>query len=445
MKEGGLIYYTNITVGTPPQNLTVQVDTGSNSLIVETPQISTAQGGTYDPKKSSSYQYVNSNLNTTYADTAETGDWVSDTATIGNITLPKLMFGAARQRSVSYDARNILGIGTPISPYIANPPVEMFPPFYMAKLGYIPSPSYSLWLNDIDASSGSLIFGGVDKSKYSGNLSSLPMLLDSGIHIYPSIAVAGLYLDDGVSITNATNPNNGTWPLTAILDSGSAYMTLPLDAVQPVYTKYNVTANYNSSLGSAICDCDLADNNLNATIGFNFGGSTTIFVSLRDLVFPAPPNEPFVPSLPSGKCYFGIWQPVYKNIANGGETLLFGDPFLRNAYVVFDFGSWEIGLAQANKNATAPPQYYEIKSSLEESIPGAQNVSVTQSAVVSSMTSSSTSSSTGTSSTGSSESPTGGAPATTSSPPPSAGSKPVQTPFTIISMAVLAGLVSLLL
>ena len=43
----------------------------------------------------------------------------------------------------------------------------------MAKQGVIASRAFSLDLRDFDNTTGSLIFGGVDKSKFSGSLSAV--------------------------------------------------------------------------------------------------------------------------------------------------------------------------------------------------------------------------------------------------------------------------------
>ena len=43
----------------------------------------------------------------------------------------------------------------------------------MAKQGHIQSRAFSLDLRDFDNTTGSLIFGGVDKSKFSGSLTAI--------------------------------------------------------------------------------------------------------------------------------------------------------------------------------------------------------------------------------------------------------------------------------
>jgi hypothetical protein len=48
-------------------------------------------------------------------------------------------------------------------------------PKAMVADGLINSNAYSLWLNDLDANTGSILFGGVDSDKYTGDLETLPI------------------------------------------------------------------------------------------------------------------------------------------------------------------------------------------------------------------------------------------------------------------------------
>ena len=48
----------------------------------------------------------------------------------------------------------------------------------MVKDGMIQSNAYSLWLNDLDANTGNILFGGIDTEKYMGSLQTLPIQND---------------------------------------------------------------------------------------------------------------------------------------------------------------------------------------------------------------------------------------------------------------------------
>lgn len=78
------------------------LDTGSSDLWVNAPNSTLCKkksdpcsdSGTYDSSSSSTYAFVNSDFNITYADGSDaTGDYASDTLTIGSATLKSFQFG----------------------------------------------------------------------------------------------------------------------------------------------------------------------------------------------------------------------------------------------------------------------------------------------------------------------------------------------------------------
>ncbi|KAL9091120.1 MAG: hypothetical protein Q9165_005047 [Trypethelium subeluteriae] len=290
-------------------------------------------------------------MNTSYSSTTLTGDYVGDTVTFGNATLPNMNFGVAYQQPQGTPDSSTWGIGTDTGSDLVQAENRLTP-YYMTQLGLIPSPSYSLWLNDIDAPSGSLLFGGVDTSKFTGVLSSLPIVADGGNGTYWSsmLPLSGLYANNGTgTIANATNATIGSFPINVTLDSGAGQIFLPLRAVQNIYSLFNVT--YDPLSGSAYCPCSLASSP--ASVGFAFG-DTTIYVPMRSIVGPGDGSDP-------NTCSFNILTPQFANTdSTSDESYLLGDPFLQNAYVVYDFSNYEISLAQSALNSTAPSHILEI-------------------------------------------------------------------------------------
>ena len=83
--DSGLAYFLNISVGTPGQLQTVQLDTGSSDLFVTSStaaycQNNTCIGGTFDTTKSSTYQILAPDaFNITFQDgSTNDGDLFSD-------------------------------------------------------------------------------------------------------------------------------------------------------------------------------------------------------------------------------------------------------------------------------------------------------------------------------------------------------------------------------
>lgn len=96
------LYFCNITIGTPSQKLRTHIDTGSSDLWVNSPSSGICRsrghpcrvGGTFDEKKSSSYNVVSKDFNISYVDgTYALGSYVTDKFGIGDITLDDFQFG----------------------------------------------------------------------------------------------------------------------------------------------------------------------------------------------------------------------------------------------------------------------------------------------------------------------------------------------------------------
>jgi hypothetical protein len=332
------LYFANASLGTPEQSLRLHIDTGSSDLWANAPssQLCTARGdecaeaGTYDANSSSTYQYINSDFNISYVDgSGASGDYVKDTFHFGGKTIEDLQFGIGYTSS---SAEGILGIGYTVNEVAVNRAgLDPYPnlPQLLADNGDINTNAYSLWLNDLDASTGSILFGGVDTDKYTGTLSKLPIIAEQGVYSEFIIALTGLGSngDEGSIFKNEAVP--------VLLDSGSSLMYLPDNVAKSLYSTYS--AQYDSSQGAAFVDCDLA--NQEGSLEFTFSGPT-ISVPLNELVIVAGYSR----GIPV--CIFGV------GLA-GDSTSVLGDTFLRSAYVVYDLDNNQIALAQTNFNATS--------------------------------------------------------------------------------------------
>lgn len=115
------LYFMNVTLGTPAQDLQLHIDTGSSDLWVNVDSSHLCEetgdpcqaSGTYNANASSTYQYLNSDFNISYVDgSGSSGDYVSDTLQFGGVTLEQQQFGVGY---VSSSTEGILGIGYPIN------------------------------------------------------------------------------------------------------------------------------------------------------------------------------------------------------------------------------------------------------------------------------------------------------------------------------------------
>ena len=131
----------------------------------------------------------------------------------------------------------------------------------------------------------------------------------------------------------------------AILDSGTTITLLPNNIAQVVFDELGATVS--TTLGAVVVPCSLRDNSGTLNYGFGGPGGPTIKVSVNDLVLPLVLRSGRVPTYTNGEpaCQLGI-QPA------GDKPVLFGDTFLRSAYVVYDLANNRIALAQTDFNST---------------------------------------------------------------------------------------------
>jgi Eukaryotic aspartyl protease len=361
------LYFADCTLGTPAQSLRLHIDTGSSDLWVNTANSTFCEsardacsGGTYDPSSSSTYKFVNSDFNISYVDgTGATGDYVSDTLTIGSISLTDFQFGVGFESS---SEEGVLGIGYVTNEVQVNRADGLsYPnlPQAMAQTGLITTNAYSLWLNDLDANTGSILFGGVNKDKYTGDLATVPIIKEYNAYYEFIIALTGVSINDGSSSTSFDSSTS--LPTAALLDSGSSLVYLPNDVTEDIYN--SVGATYDSQSGVAYVDCSLANNA--STLDFDFSGQI-IQVPYNELVLDVGSSDGGQLTFQNGDaaCVFGIAP------AQGSEPVL-GDTFLRSAYVVYDLDSNEISLAQTNFNSTTDDVVEITKAS---GVPGATDV-----------------------------------------------------------------------
>ena len=87
------------------------------------------------------------------------------------ITVDQQIFGVANASNQT--AVGILGIGPSKGGFNASYPYALMLSNMVAQ-GHIQSAAFSLDLRDFDNATGSLIFGGIDKAKYSGPLQQIP-------------------------------------------------------------------------------------------------------------------------------------------------------------------------------------------------------------------------------------------------------------------------------
>jgi hypothetical protein len=275
------------------------------------------------------------------------GEYITDVLNIGSTKLTNMTMASATE--LRAPAVGIMGIGYRAGESIsvsiaAGEGGQLYPNVIdvLKDQGHINQLAYSLWLNDLDSRTGSILFGGVDTAKYHGDLIAVPVQLDSQSDALTSFTVAWT----GLSFTSCGKTLNlsPSAAVPAILDSGTTDLLLPDEIANQVFNGLGVITD--ETYGNLI-KCSVI--NEAGTFSFTFGGQggPTVNVSLSEFGFPLT-NEDGTPATFSdgaAACQLGIQ-------AAGQDPILFGDTFLRSAYVVYDLQDNSIGLAQTNFNAT---------------------------------------------------------------------------------------------
>ncbi|GAM87593.1 hypothetical protein ANO11243_056200 [Dothideomycetidae sp. 11243] len=353
---GGGFYYLNISVGTPPQQLALDFDTGSSDVWffgLHSCNISTALclGGAFDSSESSTFYLIGEDrfaIQYVTAGSSVTGNYIADDLTIGSATIKNLTMGLAT--NASYVDTGIIGVGFDIDESSEGLYGTTYPSFInqMVSQGIIGSPLYSVYLDNLEAAIGNVLFGGVDSAKYSGSLAVLDIQPDtSGAYssfsvIWKSIGVT----DSNGSITLPLADGASALPAPVVLDTGTAITAVP-DAI------FNTLANYfgvvfNQQL-SYLVSCQLGQGtNPVGTVDFGMGadGSAKISVPFSEMAVPVldpDTGKPLLTDDGQPVCLFGL-QPLSQ--LGTDVPILFGDTFLRSAYVVYDLANKQIGLAQ---------------------------------------------------------------------------------------------------
>jgi hypothetical protein len=353
----GSLYFADVSLGTPGQELRLDIDTGSSDIWSnsQTSNLCKAAGnacgtsGTYNANKSSTYTYVNSDFTISYADGSYArGDYATDTLLIGGTAIDNVPFGVGYS---STSNEGVMGVG-----YMTNEALVAVTgqsyynlPFIMKQAGVINRMAYSLWLNDLDSSTGSILFGGVDTDKFSGDLGTLPIIREDGEYREFLIALTGL----SVAGQTIVDPTVASDAIPVLLDSGSSLSYLPTTYAQAIFSVFN--ADYDSTQGQATISCSLSSSP--DTFTFTFSG-VQIAVKMSELVVLSE-----VVHGGQDVCVLGITDSGTDHVG------VLGDTFLRSAYVVYDLDNNEISLGQTVFNATS--SNVEAMSSGTNSLPSA--------------------------------------------------------------------------
>ncbi|KAI2636278.1 acid protease [Hypomontagnella submonticulosa] len=324
-------YYAQLDIGTPAQQVYVQLDTGSFELWVN-PDCSDLQGsadvrfcravGHYEPSSSSTSAQIAGTKTLRYGIGSAKIQYVADDIGLAgtNSKLKGVQFGVAIDTVDEF--AGILGIGHGVNVTIRY---KNFIDELEAQ-GVTQTKAFSLALGSKDEQEGVIIFGGLDAGKFTGNLQTLPILpaAESPDQV-PRYWV-------NMSSLSLTPPSGQTkvyenTTMAVFLDSGATLTLLPTTLANSIAADFG--AQVTDSNGFYPVDCSL--NDLPGTLNFAFDG-ITIKVPYNELV------RELQSSFLGTQCFLGI--------SPSDDFVLLGDTMLRSAYAVFDQTNNAIHLAQ---------------------------------------------------------------------------------------------------
>jgi hypothetical protein len=199
----------------------------------------------------------------------------------------------------------------------------------------------------LDANTGSIIFGGIDTAKYTGDLTRIQIYKDSNTKAFTSFIVALTSLQ-AVSITGSDTLTSRQFPIPVVLDSGTTLSYLPSDLAAQAWKEAG--AVWEPQIDMAVIPCSRSSSGGHFSFGFAGPDGPVINVGMDELVLPlipggTPPKFDSGPYSGQDACEFGI-----QNFSTG--TFLLGDSFLRSAYVVYDLVNNEVAMAATDFNST---------------------------------------------------------------------------------------------
>ncbi|KAI0129168.1 aspartic peptidase domain-containing protein, partial [Xylariales sp. AK1849] len=317
----GLVFpYANlwtVTIGTGSTDQVVEVllDTGSFELWVN-PNCTSSnvpyycnQFGHYDPTLSPTAHTLNETFQITYGSGSTSGVYYTDDIFISGAGLDNQQFGVAiTSDQVWFGIMGLSrGLGNGFIDYNTIVDTLLAQSFTNSRL-------FSLDLGSQGppqvAITGEIVFGGVDKNKYSGNLAKVPT--DPSDAHY-TVILTSLAHKPPTAQTSTTITNT---PISLIVDSGTTLSLLPENVVDALAGQF--PGALSDGQGGYKVPC--AYQSQPGTVDFSFG-NVRISVPYSEFIWNSGTTE---------NCFLGAWN----NPAV--DVYILGDTFLRGAYVVFD-------------------------------------------------------------------------------------------------------------
>ncbi|KAJ2763976.1 hypothetical protein IWQ57_005356, partial [Coemansia nantahalensis] len=242
-----------------------------------------------------------------------------DTVSIGNLKVPNQVIGIATNESRAYQQDTVDGLlGLSYSGVSFIPGVTTFLD-NISENGYLKKPIFSVYIRekDRDDYAGEYLFGDVDKSRFEGELTWVPLRTPKFWEI----------MLDGVNLSVGGVSEKMEISGPAILDTGTTLIVMSEQQATEFHRA--IPSAENSDIYGWILPCN-TEQVFPGNVSFAIGGAD-FSVPIKSIV-----REP-VKGL-SGWCFSAV-------TSGASNFMILGDVFMRSNYVVFDRGNAQVGIA----------------------------------------------------------------------------------------------------
>ncbi|KAF9202349.1 hypothetical protein BGZ49_007478 [Haplosporangium sp. Z 27] len=323
-------YLISLEVGTPAQNVELIFDTGSSNLFIK--------DTSFTSSKSATAKSLGETFKISYGSGSAEGDEYYDWITIGDVAQGLTFnqtFGIATKTAGFSNVDGLVGFG-PVGltkGVVSNNETVPTPVDNLYSQGKIPSDVVGVYFKPITDGSarntnGQITFGGADSSKYTGEITYVPIT-----SAYPASLYWGIDVDSiAYGISEVSSITHG------IVDTGTTLILLSSSAVARLYNDIPGAKLDNTTGLYTIPKSEIS--NLE-DVTFTIGGNA----------FTLTPSQYLIPENQLDN--FGFSKNLtYSWIADLGDNdpglaFILGQKFLENYYSVYDTTNNRVGLAPA--------------------------------------------------------------------------------------------------
>ena len=322
----------------------------------------------FNASQSSTANRTNTGFQIEYGIGMANGTYATETVSVGGLTVTGQTVGLANETNdllgsfAEGYSNGIMGFGFPSMNAFRGYSQDIPFVFNLVNNNLIPEPIFSVYLNSAFhyGYSGEIMLGGIDESKYSGQLTYAPVMAyqvtditgqTKSVYIYWTVGGAGIRSSSGYS-------NNFDQLQGFVLDTGTTLTYVPdqvaHDLIQSI-TKKDPQSIYDVFNGVYRIDCSLGSQEdqtvefLVATSAQAAGNQLNLTVSLRELIIPIDGAE--TPEKAT-ECAFGIAPFPRSSLIGSGVNFILGESVMRSFYTVHNMGQQTVGIARAISSGT---------------------------------------------------------------------------------------------